>query len=179
MDNDAVEVRHERAGDVDGVRRVNEIAFGRTREADLVERLRGVAGLLSMVATSREGGGGDVLGHVLFTPAAIRLPDDREIAGAALGPVAVLPAFQRTGIGAALIRAGMAEIERRGDPFIIVHGHPSYYPRFGFEPAGSRYGVRCKWDVPDDVFMIRIVNSAVMHDLRGGTAVYSREFDDV
>ena len=174
--NSQFEVRHERPHDFDAVRRVNELAFGRAGEADLVERLRGGARGVSMVAQQRDAG--EVVGHALFTVATIRLPE-REIVGAALGPVAVLPKFQRNGIGAALIRAGIDEIEQRGDPFVIVLGHPQYYPRFGFEPAGSRHGVRCKWDVPDDVFMIRIFKPSMMQDVRGGLAVYSREFDDV
>ncbi|MEA2734641.1 MAG: putative acetyltransferase [Humisphaera sp.] len=169
------EVRHEWPHDLAAVRGVNEAAFGRAGEADLIDRLRGGFRVLSLVAETRSGA---VVGHVFVTMATIRLPD-REIVGAALGPVAVLPAFQRRGIGGALIRTGMDEVERRGDPFVVVLGHPQYYPRFGFEPAGSRHGVRCKWDVSDDVFMIRIFNPFMMQDVRGGLAVYSREFDDV
>jgi putative acetyltransferase len=90
----------------------------------------------------------------------------------------VLPAFQRRGIGGLLIRAGLAEIQRRGDPFVIVLGHPQYYPRFGFKPAASRHGVRCKWDVPDDVFMIRVFDAAAMRGVRG-LAEYHAEFDKV
>src|SRR5688572_11060981 len=89
--NRPVSVRHERRADVAAVRRVNELAFGRAGEADLVDRLRDVAGVVSLVA---EGDGGEIVGHALFTPATIRF-DDRELAGAALGPVAVLPQFQR------------------------------------------------------------------------------------
>jgi putative acetyltransferase len=178
MEND-IEVRRERRADVAAVRRVNEIAFGRAAEADLVDRLRDADRVVSMVAVSAEG---EVVGHVLLTPATIR-SDQREIAGAALGPVAVLPQFQRAGIGAALVRDGMDEVQRRGDPFVIVLGHPSYYPRFGFEPAGSRYGVRCKWDVPDDVFMIRIFDADTMRGVigvaGGGVAHYRPEFDAV
>src|SRR5688572_29484725 len=57
MDN-PVNVRHERAADIDAVRRVNELAFGRAGEADLVDRLRGGDRVISIVATSREGGEG-------------------------------------------------------------------------------------------------------------------------
>jgi putative acetyltransferase len=53
----------------------------------------------------------------------------------ALGPIAVVPERQGCGIGSALIRAGLAVIRERGERFILVLGHPSYYPRFGFEPS--------------------------------------------
>lgn len=45
-------------------------------------------------------------------------------------------------------------------------GHPEYYPRFGFERA-SRYGVRCEWDVPDDVFMVLVLDEAAMRGVSG------------
>ena len=52
-----------------------------------------------------------------------------------LGPVAVVPAQQRRGIGTALMRAAIALATERGQPVICLLGHASYYPRFGFEPA--------------------------------------------
>ena len=172
---DDITVRHERPGDGAAVRRVNELAFGRPNEADLVDRLRDSFRLLSLVAEAADG---EIAGHVLFTVATLRVRD-HEVVGSALGPVAVLPARQRRGIGGRLIRAGMGEIGRRGDPFVIVLGHPAYYPRFGFEPAGSRHGLRCKWDVPDDVFMIRVFNAHMLGDVRGGLAMYQPAFDAV
>jgi putative acetyltransferase len=77
-----------------------------------------------------------------------------------LAPLAVLPEWQRQGIGGALMAAGLAAIRQTSCPFVILLGHPTYYPRFGFEPA-SHYGTRCKWDVPDDVFMILVMNEAM------------------
>jgi len=76
--------------------------------------------------------------------------------------MAVLPSFQRQGIGTALVRDGIERVGKKGLPFIIVLGHTSYYPRFGFEPA-SHYGIRCEWDVPDTVFMILLLDESRMH----------------
>jgi putative acetyltransferase len=55
-------------------------------------------------------------------------------------------------------------------------GHAEYYPRFGFEPA-SRYGIGSEWEVPDEVFMILVLNEAEMKGI-SGVAKYRQEFDE-
>lgn len=60
-----------------------------------------------------------------------------------LAPMAVLPEHQRDGIGGRLGEEGIARLERSGCPFVIVIGHPGYYPRFGFERA-SAHGISCQ-----------------------------------
>lgn len=57
-----------------------------------------------------------------------------------LGPVSVLPDFQRRGIGTLLIRRGIELLSERGCLFVCVFGHPAYYPRFGFQSA-QRFGI--------------------------------------
>ena len=93
-----------------------------------------------------------------------------------LAPMAVLPGHQRKGIGSELVRAGLAELRERDCPFVIVLGHPEYYPRFGFEPA-SGHGVKCEWEVPDEAFMILVLDEARLPEA-GGTARYRPEFSD-
>ncbi len=88
--------------------------------------------------------------------------------------MAVLPDRQRDGIGSKLVRRGLDELRERNCPFVIVLGHPEYYPRFGFEPASKR-GVRCKWEVPDEVFMILVLDEAAMAGV-SGLAHYRSEF---
>jgi putative acetyltransferase len=84
-----------------------------------------------------------------------------------LAPVAALPAFQRQGIGKALIGAGIDRVRAPGKPFVIVLGHPGYYPRLGFVPA-SRFGIRCEYDgVPDEVFMILVLKEKRMAGISG------------
>ena len=61
-----------------------------------------------------------------------------------------------------------------GCPFIVVLGHAAYYPRFGFVPA-STYGVSCVWPVPNDVFMIRVLDASAMQGV-SGKATYRDEF---
>jgi putative acetyltransferase len=142
-----MEIRPELPVDVEAVRNVNLAAFETSAEADLVELLRVQASpLISLVADDS----GSVVGHILFSPAVLLGQPDVKILG--LAPMAVLPTRQRLGIGSSLVRAGLEASRQVGFGAVIVLGHPKYYPRFGFQPA-SRFGLRCEYDVPDDVFM--------------------------
>lgn len=82
------------------------------------------------------------------------------------------------GIGSALCEAGLKDMERSGMPFVVVLGHPRYYPRFGFERA-SNYGIRSSFEgISDEVLMIRVFDAARMSDV-SGVAHYQPEFDAV
>jgi putative acetyltransferase len=90
--------------------------------------------------------------------------------------MAVLPGLQRRGIGSRLVREGLARLRESGCPFVIVLGHPDYYPRFGFERA-SRYGVACPWSgVPDEAFLVLFFEDLAGRDV-SGVALYRGEFD--
>jgi putative acetyltransferase len=91
-----------------------------------------------------------------------------------LAPVAVLPDYQRQGIGTLLIREGLKECVRSGFQAVVVLGHPDFYPRFGFIPA-SRKNLGCEYDVPDEVFMVLELESGALQDC-GGTVKYRSEF---
>ncbi|MHB1317465.1 MAG: GNAT family N-acetyltransferase, partial [Anaerolineae bacterium] len=133
-----IDVRRERPGDEAAVRRVEIDAFGRPNDADVVDLLRrnrpeGV----SLVAIVND----QIAGHVLFEPATIEGVGGT-LNGAGLGPLAVLPAYQRQGAGSALVRYGLEEMCTAGHPYVIPIGHPRYYPRFGFlspAPYGACY----------------------------------------
>ena len=91
--------------------------------------------------------------------------------------MAVLPEHQRQGVGAVLIETGTERLKQLGYPFVIVLGHAEYYPRFGFKPA-SRFGVVCEWEVPDEAFMLLVLDETKMKDV-SGLARYRREFSSV
>ena len=112
------------------IRRVTAAAFGRALEADIVEGVRAEGAALVELVAEAEGG---VVGHVLFSRMTARPPRDV----AALGPLAVDPALQRRGVGAALCRAGLAALAPLGVEACVVLGHPDYYPRFGFTAAAA------------------------------------------
>jgi putative acetyltransferase len=166
-------VRRERPGDVLAVRRVNEQAFGRAAEADLVDLLRDKGKVtLSLVAET----GDLVAGHILFTPVAIA-SGSQAWPALGLGPMAVLPEHQRRGIGSLLIRAGLEECRRAGHGCVVVVGHPEYYPRFGFVPA-SRHGLAWEHSAPDEAFMVLALRDGALTG-RGGIVRYAREFGAV
>lgn len=163
-----IEIREERPEDVAAVRAVNTEAFGQPDEAALVDELRANCDdVVSLVAVD----GDEVVGHILFTPATIG-----DAHGMGLAPMAVHPGRQRDGIGSKLVRAGLVQLAERRCPFVIVLGHAEYYPRFGFERA-SAHGVRCEWDVPDDVFMILVLDVDAMSGV-SGLARYRPEFSE-
>jgi putative acetyltransferase len=165
----SIEIREERSHDRAGIRNVNNRAFGQEQEANIVDALRtNGAVLLSLVATMND----RVVGHVMFSPITVG-----DVTGAALGPMAVLPEHQRQGIGGVMIETGTDKLKQLGYPFMIVLGHAEYYPRFGFKPA-SRFGVVCEWEVPDEAFMLLVLDETRMKDV-SGLARYRREFSSV
>lgn len=164
-----MEIREETAADVEAIREVNRRAFGQDQEGNIVDALRSNgAALLSLVAIVD----GEVVGHILYSPATVG-----ETTGAALGPMSVLPEFQRQGIGSRLVEAGNERLRDAGHPFVIVVGHAEYYPRFGFTPA-SKHGIRCEWDLPDEVFMLAVLDPVKMQGV-SGLAKYRHEFSTV
>ncbi len=156
-------IRRERPGDETHIHEVNYRAFERKEEAEVVDVLRNSCPEgVSLVAEED----GKIVGHILFTPATIE-GEGKSIVGTGLGPVAVLPECQRRGIGSALIREGLEKMKSAGEPFVILVGHPSYYPRFGFERA-SKYGIRCEYEaVPDEAFMIVVFDEKKIKGING------------
>ena len=164
-----IEIREERSDDVEAIRDVNKRAFGQDQEGNIVDALRSnEAALVSLVATLN----GQVVGHIMYSPITVG-----GVTGAALGPMAVQPEHQRQGIGSKLIEAGTQRLKDAGYPFIIVLGHANYYPRFGFKPASS-FGIKCEWEVPDDVFMLLVLEPEKMQSV-SGLAKYRHEFSTV
>ena len=168
-----ITIRAERPEDAPKVRHVNERAFGRPAEADLVERLRGACSdSLSLVADDDA-----VVGHILFTPVVIESAG-RRVLGMGVAPMAVLPDRQRQGIGSQLVRRGLSILRERGCPFIVVIGHPEYYPRFGFQPA-STHGLASQWEgVPEAAFMVLVLDGHTMAGI-SGVANYREEFHEM
>ena len=166
-------IRPENPEDSFLIRQVNELAFGQPAEANLVEKLRqSGAETLSLVADD-----GAVVGHILFTPVTIEHPG-RQVRGMGLAPMAVRPDRQRQGIGSQLVRRGLDILRERRCPFVVVVGHPEYYPRFGFEPA-SKHGLVSPWKgIPDAAFMVVVLD---VHAMAGvsGVAKYRDEFNKV
>lgn len=166
-------VRNETKSDDGAVRRINEAAFGRPAEADLVDALRRAGAVICSLVAEQHGA---VIGHALFSPAT--LTGDKEVLDiAALGPVAVLPAHQGQGIGGALVRTGLDICREAGYGLCIVLGHAEYYPRFGFRPSRP-LGIRWEHDVAEQYFMVAELRPGAL-DGAAGVARYRPEFDGV
>jgi putative acetyltransferase len=164
----------ERSTDAPSLRAVHLAAFPTPIEADLVDRLRANGrAIVSLVAREADA----VVGHVLFSPVTIHETGhnsaDILARGLGLAPLAVLPAYQRRGIGTALIHAGIAACLKRAVPFIVVLGAPAYYGRFGFEPA-SRHRLASEYDA-GDAFQVLLVKPDSLPS-PGGLVRYAEEF---
>jgi putative acetyltransferase len=157
--------------DIPQIHLVNTLAFEGAAEATIINKLRRVCPIfVSLVAEVDE----KVVGHILFTPAWLENSHIR-VEGMALAPLAVLPEFQNRGIGGKLVQAGLHEIQKSNAPFVIVLGHPNYYPRFGFERA-SKYHISCEYEsVPDEAFMIYIFDRQAL-PTKNSIAHYSPEW---
>jgi putative acetyltransferase len=163
-------IRGERPEDIATIHEVHELAFGRPDEADLVDilRARGKA-TLSLVAVEDDW----IVGHILFSSVTIE-SSERTCPAVGLAPMAVLPEQQRRGIGSQLVRAGLVECRNAGYDCVVVLGHSTYYPRFGFVPA-SRYGLTSEYKVPDEAFMVLAWQEGMLKD-RAGVVRYPPEF---
>ena len=166
-----VVIREETAADGPAIHALNARAFGTDAEARLVDALRANGRLtLSLVAVD----GGAVVGHIAFSPVSVLAPDGRIAGGVGLGPMAVEPARQRSGIGSRLITAALERLTAAGHPFCVVVGHAGYYPRFGFARA-SRFGIRWEGEVPDEFFFARELASGGLGGVHG-VVRYAPEF---
>ena len=149
------------------VRAVLTHAFPTAEEADLVEQLRADGDVLVELVEASDIA---IRGHILYSLLAIERRGET-LRAAALAPVAVLPAFQRGGIGGALIRAGNARCAALGLEAVVVLGHAGYYPRFGFE-AGLAESLEAPFSGPH--FMALELRPGA---LRGGGRVrYAKAF---
>ena len=145
-----VRIRVEQERDHAGVRAVHLAAFGGHGRvvADLVDDLRVADDVgISLVADDR----GEPVGHVMFTRSLLDAPP-RLVPVQVLSPVGVLPAFQRRGVGSALIRRGLEILVDRAVPLVFVEGPPGYYSRFGFEPGEEQGFRKPSLRIPDAAF---------------------------
>lgn len=168
-----IKIRAERKSDHQQVQQIHLRAFGQKEEGEIVNNIRKSEGFvpeLSIVAEKGE----KVIGHILFSKIHIE-KDSREEETLSLAPMAVLPDFQRKGVGEALIKAGIQKAKELGFDSIIVLGHPNYYPKFGFEKA-SKWKITCSFDVPDEAFMAIELEKGVL-EKKAGRVVYPPAFN--
>lgn len=78
---------------------------------------------------------GQIVGNIMYTLATLKLSNGTELEVLNFGPLTVKPEFQKQGIGSALVQYSLEEAKKMGFDAVVIFGHPSYYPRFGFQEA--------------------------------------------
>ncbi len=119
-------VRPSQTRDLAAIVALNDLAFGGRAEGQIVQALhRSGDGLVSLVAERQDA----LVGHIQF----FRIWVDGVANAVGLGPLSVAPILHKMGIGSQLVREGLAQVSATGESCVIVLGHPTYYPKFGFE----------------------------------------------
>jgi putative acetyltransferase len=142
-----MDIRQTTQADLQDVLSVERAAFNRDVEADITLALlsdHSAEPRLSLMAYVDA----QPVGHILFTKAT--LVNHPEIAVSFLAPLAVIPKFQRQGIGTTLIKKSTELLTKANVDLIVVVGHPTYYPKFGFKPA-SELGFEPTYPIPAEV----------------------------
>src|SRR4030043_68092 len=130
--NPQIVIRGETNADVGMIAEVTIAAFktleiSNHTEQFIIEALRAAKALtVSLVAEVD----GRVVGHIAFSPVII---SDGTGGWCGLGPVSVLPEYQRQGIGKALIESGLSRLKGLNAQGVCLVGHPDYYRKFGFK----------------------------------------------
>lgn len=159
-------IREASERDLEDILSIERAAFGSEEEADLVRDLLGDSSaepVVSLLALEDD----RAVGHVLFTQA--RLEPDTPLSVSILAPLAVVPDFQNRGIGGGLIDHGLGILKKTGGDLVFVLGHPQYYPRYGFEPAG-KLGFEAPYPIPEknaDAWMVRSLREGLIGDFSG------------
>jgi putative acetyltransferase len=165
--NPQIVIRNETEADTDVIAEVTISAFktlevSNQTEQFIIEALRHAQALtLSLVAEVDD----HIVGHIAFSPVTLSSGTEDWYG---LGPVSVLPEYQRQGIGTALIREGLSQLKSLNAAGCCVVGHPSYYRKLGFEnvPGLTVEGV------PPEVFFALAFNGPMPH----GTVTFHEGF---
>ena len=170
-------IRPEVSADIAAIHHVERTAFGRAEEADLVDALRvNGACTFSLVAEIEN----QIVGHIFFSPMSFQAKESGPTFSGSvvgLGPLAVVPDYQKCGIGSALVHEGLQRLRDAGHDAVAVLGDPAYYGRFGFV-AANNYNLRCKYDAPAEAFQLLELRPGVLQTC-SGRLLYRREFDAV
>lgn len=159
---------------------VHESAFGQTDEARLTANLLNdpsAVPRLSLMAVVD----GQPAGHVLFTRAIVS-GSEAGITASILAPLAVIPEVQGRGFGGELIRNGLRHLAGKDTDLVFVLGHPGYYSRFGFRPAGA-CGLIAPYPIPPqhaDAWMVQELKEGTLGTVEGrvicANALNKREY---
>ena len=162
-----MEIRETTDTDLRAILSVEKEAFGYDKEAHLVRDLLGdpsARPYCSLLAFDN----GRAVGHVLFTAARLEGTLNRASISL-LAPLAVIPDCQNQGVGGELIMEGLMHQSNAGVDLVFVLGHPGYYPRYGFKPAGAQ-GFEAPYPIPDehaDAWMVQELRPGMIGSVSG------------
>lgn len=163
-------IREEHENDRQGIRDVNDAAFGGTDESQLVDRLRDDGLVITSLVAEEYG---EIVAHILFSELEVRSNDgQRTVRAAALAPMAVAPTHQRLGIGSELVRQGLEKCRENGIEAVVVVGHETFYPRFGFS-AEKAECLKSPFSGP--FFMVLDLKQGIFDDF-AGIVIYGDAF---
>jgi putative acetyltransferase len=159
-------IRQTNLADLNDILFVEREAFKSNKEADLTKDMLAdpsAKPLLSLIAFKE----GQAAGHILFTKA--HLPNAPKVAVSFLAPLAVIPKFQKQGIGGALVKKGLELLSQSEVDLVFVVGHPDYYPRHGFTPA-SKLGFEAFCPIPEkdsNAWMVKALHPNIIGSVSG------------
>ncbi|WP_210407319.1 GNAT family N-acetyltransferase [Hydrocoleum sp. CS-953] len=152
--------------DLDNILSVERAAFGSEEGPEIVQKLLGddsAQPIVSLVAFQED----RAVGHIFFSRAT--LEPNVPLSLSILGPLAVIPDAQKQGIGGKLIQNGLDILSKSGVDLVFVLGHPTYYPRFGFKPAGN-LRFEPSYPIPEqnaDAWMVQELRPGIIGNFRG------------
>jgi len=160
-------IRETSPSDLPDVMLVNRLAFGGETVPELARDILAdpsAKPVLSLLAFDDD----QPIGHILFSKGCLVEPESA-CSVAILAPLGVVPAAQRRGVGGRLIEAGLRSLSEAGVELVFLAGHPTYYPRHGFEPAGP-LGLAPPYPFPAahaDAWMVRALRPGLLGSVRG------------
>ena len=160
-DNNIIQIRKTNSKDHEDIMLVEERAFGHTKEAQLTADLlkdKTAEPILSLLAFK----GKKAIGQILFTRVYINELDTKQALVHILAPLAVIPEYQKQGVGGLLIEEGLKSLKEMGSEMVFVLGHMEYYPKFGFISDAKKIGFSAPFPIPDEfsnAWMVQSLNA--------------------
>ena len=160
-------IRETNDADLNDILFVEREAFNSNKEVNLTRDMLAdpsAKPLLSLMAYIEE----QPVGHILFTAGHL-VNTPKKVTISFLAPLAVIPKFQRQGIGGALIKKGLELLSKSHVDLVFVVGHPEYYPRYGFTPAG-KLGFETPYPILEknaDAWMVQALRPGIIGSVSG------------
>lgn len=164
MQIQSIYIKETVASDFNDIMKVEEQAFGSVKEAQLTSDLLGdktAEPILSLLAFYEE----KAIGHILFTRVYLNEMDVNQPLIHLLAPLAVMPAYQKQGVGGLLINNGLKRLKEMGSKKVFVLGHMEYYPKFGFIPDALKLGFSAPYSIPEEYANAWMVQSLISNGL--------------